>query len=291
VYITLHSADELTIYNIYINIDQSKRMSKIASPTSVVIDEAICQAQGRRVDCELKFEKIKRTLNNRVTERNPTLEGTMLGKAAKPFPIIEPFTTGNDPETKARNAIITGKITQRVKDESEREKAIITTKASLLSWFHSSLEDYIHSSANPNRISDWDNNNWPEIMKHIRNWYLEPVSQNDEELTLEEQERLIRDYRVMRQGAEQTLSEWETMFRRLVKLVNDRANANKSDLEQAKDFVDKLFAKSYGPWKHECHMEENRQQQRMACGEPREKVRGYPQTLEEAIQRAKALER
>ena len=67
-------------------------MSKIVSPTSIVIDEAICKAQGRRVDCELKFEKIKRILNNRVTERNPTLEGTMLGKAAKPFPIIEPFT-------------------------------------------------------------------------------------------------------------------------------------------------------------------------------------------------------
>jgi len=174
-------------------------MSKMVSPTSVAMDETICQAQGRRVDCELKFEKIKRILNNRVTERNPTLEGTMLGKAVKPFPIIEPFTAGDDPDTKARNAIITGKITQRVKDESEREKAIITTKASLLSWFHSSLEDYIHSSANPNRISDWDRNNWPEIMKHIRNWYLEPVSQNDEKLTLEEQKRLLRDYRVMRQ--------------------------------------------------------------------------------------------
>jgi len=257
-YTLLHSADELTKLNL--NIDK-RQMSKLASPTSVVVDEVICQAQGRRVDCELKFDKIKRILNNRVTERSPTLKGTMLGKAAKPFPVIEPFTAGNDPDTEARNAIITGKITQRVKDESEREKAIIATKASLLSWFHSSLEDYIHSNANPNRIADWDNNNWTEIMKHIRNWYLEPVSQNDKELTLE---RLIRDYRVMRQGAEQTLSEWETMFRILVKLVNERANANKSDLEQAKDFVDKLFARSYGPWKHECHMEENRQQQRTA---------------------------
>ena len=215
----------------------------------------------------------------------------MLGKAAKPFPIIEPFTAGNDPDTKARNAIIAGKITQRVKDESEREKAIITTKASLLSWFHGSLEDYIHSRANPTRLLDWDSNNWTEIMKHIRNWYLEPVSQNDNELTLEEQERLMRDYRVMRQGTDQTLSEWESVFKRLVKLVNERANANKSDLEQAKDFIDKLLASSYGSWKHECHMEENRQQQRMACGEPREKIKGHPQSLEEAIQRAKAVER
>ena len=149
---------------------------------------------------------------------------------------------GNDPDTKARNATTAGKITQRVKDESEREKAIIMTKASIHSWFHNSLEDYIHSRANPARQTDWDNNNWPEIMKHIRSWFLEPVSQNDGELTSEEQDRLLRDYRMTRQGTSQTLSEWETVFKRLVTLVNERANANKSDLEQAKDFIDKIFA-------------------------------------------------
>ena len=120
-------------------------------------------------------------------------------------------------------------------------------------------------------------------MKRIRNWFLEPDSQNDGELTLEEQDRLLRDYRMTRQGTNQTLSEWETVFKRLVTLVNERANANKSDLEQAKDFIDKLHTNSYGPWKHECHMKENRQQQRMACGETREKIKGYPQSLEEAI--------
>jgi hypothetical protein len=38
----------------------------MVSPTSVAMDETICQAQGRRVDCELKFEKIKRILNNNI---------------------------------------------------------------------------------------------------------------------------------------------------------------------------------------------------------------------------------
>jgi len=72
-----------------------------------------------------------------------------------------------------------------------------------------------------------------------------------------------------RQGTNQTLSEWETVFKRLVRLVNERAHAEKSELEQARDFIDKLLGNSYGAWKHECHQEENRQKQRMACGEPR----------------------
>jgi len=101
----------------------------------------------------------------------------------------------------------------------------------------------------------------------------------------------MKDYRQTRQGANQTLSEWETTSKRLVILVNERAYANKRDLEQARDFVEKLLGSSYGTWKHECLLEENRQQQRIACGEPREKAKGYPQSLEEAIQRAKVIER
>ena len=101
----------------------------------------------------------------------------------------------------------------------------------------------------------------------------------------------MKVYRQTRQGVNQSLSEWETTFKRLVSLVNERAYANKRDIEQARDFVDKLLGTSYGIWKHECHLEENRQQQRIACGEPRERVMRYPKTLEEAIQRAKAVER
>ena len=266
-------------------------MSKTASPTSVTTEERICQAYGRRVDCELKFEQLKRMLNNRVTERSPSLENVMLGRDMKPFPTIEPFQGGNDPAVKAHNAIVTGMIAQRVKDEAERNKAIVTTKASILTWLHESFEDYISSSAEPARRVDWDDNKWPDIVKHIRNWYLEPVSQCNDALTHEEQERLMRDYRQTRQSANQTLSEWETIFKRLVTLANEKAYANKRDLEQARDFVDKLLGSSYGNWKHECLLEENRQQQRIACGETREKAKGYPQSLEEAIQRAKVVER
>ena len=288
-YTLLHSADELTIHK-YINID-NKTMRKTASPTSIATEERICQAYGRRVDGELKFEQLKRILNNRVTEKSPSLENVMLGREMKPSPIIEPFQSGNDPAVKSHNAIVTGMISQRVKDEAERNKAIVTTKASILTWLHESFEDYISSSAEPARKNDWDDNKWPDIVKHIRNWYLEPVSQSNDTLTLEEQERLMKDYRQTRQGVNQTLSEWETTFKRLVMLVNEKAYANKRDLEQARDFVDKLLGSSYGTWKHECLLEESRQQQRIACGESREKAKGYPQSLEEAIQRAKVIER
>jgi len=107
---------------------------------------------------ELKFEQIKRTLNNRVTEKCPSLENVMLGRDMKPFPNIEPFQSGDDPEVKSHNAIVSGMISQRVKDQAERDKAIVTTKASILTWLHESFEDYISSSAEPTRRTDWDNN-------------------------------------------------------------------------------------------------------------------------------------
>ena len=107
-------------------------MSKTVSPTSVAVIETICQAHGRRVECELKFEQIKRTLNNRVTEKCPSLENVMLGRDMKPFPSIEPFQNGDEPEAKSHNAIVSGMIAQRVKDQAERDKAIVTTKASIL---------------------------------------------------------------------------------------------------------------------------------------------------------------
>ena len=152
-------------------------MSKTFSQTSVATEDRICQAHGRRVDSELKFEQLKRFLNNRVTEKCPSLENVMLGREMKSFPIIEPFQSGNDPAVKSHNAIITGMISQRVKDEAERNKAIVITKASILTWLHESFEDYISSSADPIRRTDWDNNDWKNIVKHIRNWYMEPVSQ------------------------------------------------------------------------------------------------------------------
>ena len=145
-------------------------MGKLASPTSVTTSEGIQQAHGQRVDCELSFDQLKRTLNNRVTERCPSLENLMLGRDMKQFPTIEPFQSGNDPTVKSHNAIVSGMIEQRVKDQAESDKAIVKTKASILSWFHKYLEDYISSSAYPSRRTDRDNNNWPDIIKHLRNW-------------------------------------------------------------------------------------------------------------------------
>ena len=43
----------------------------------------------------------------------------------------------------------------------------------------------------------------------------------------------MKDYRQTRQGVNQSLSEWETTFQRLVSLVNERTYANKRGLEQA----------------------------------------------------------
>ena len=122
----------------------------------------------------------------------------MLGREMKPFPTIEPFQSGNDPAVKSHNAIVSGMIAQRVKDQAEKRQINSHNYASILTWFHETLEDYISSSADPSRRTDWDSNNRPDIVKHIRNWYLDTVSQSNYTLTLEEQGRLMMGYRQTR---------------------------------------------------------------------------------------------
>ena len=102
-YILLHSADEITKY-ININIDKQK-MSKIVSPTSVAADKRICQAHGRRVDCELKFEQLKRQNHLREQKREEREEhgnrehNYHKRKKAEPYSEFDAFarTASEDP--------------------------------------------------------------------------------------------------------------------------------------------------------------------------------------------------
>ena len=91
----------------------------------------------------------------------------------------------------------------------------------------------------------------------------------------------------------QSVNEFETKFKCMIKIVNDkdRADARKGEEEQAKDFVDKLHGTTFGYWKAEVKADEDRQQQRISCQQQREPIKGYPQTLSEAVNRAKVVEK
>ena len=91
----------------------------------------------------------------------------------------------------------------------------------------------------------------------------------------------------------QSVNEFETKFKCMIKIVNDkdRADAQKGEEKQAKDFVDKLHGTTFGYWKAEVKADEDRQQQRISCQQQREPIKGYPQTLSEAVNRAKVVER
>ena len=92
---------------------------------------------------------------------------------------------------------------------------------------------------------------------------------------------------------QQTITEFEAEFRSLVEIVNnpDLVDARISEVEQAKDFTDKLLPAIFGDWKVEVREEEDRQQQRVSCSQVREPIKGYPQTMAEAVNRAKTVER
>jgi len=91
----------------------------------------------------------------------------------------------------------------------------------------------------------------------------------------------------------QDVLEWEAEFRDLIDIVNNplQADARKGEVEQAKDFVDKLCNNMFNEWKSEVRADEDRQQQTLNCGGLREPYKGYPQSLAEAINRAKMVEK
>ena len=89
---------------------------------------------------------------------------------------------------------VSGLIMQRVKEKAERTRAIVTVKATILGWFHHSLEDYMKSSADAARIADWDAGKWPGITGHIKRWNLEPVNQSATgTITINEREAIMRE--------------------------------------------------------------------------------------------------
>ena len=209
----------------------------------------------------------------------------LLGRDPIPF---EPIPISINNEDVIEKTEVSGRIMHRVKENADRMRAIVTAKATILGWFHHSLEDYINSSADETRIADWEAGNWPRIMEYIKRWSLEPVNQSATgTITVNEREAIMRKYR------SQTVTEFETEFRSLVEIVNnpELADARKSEVEQAKDFTDKLLPAIFGEWKTEVREEEDRQQQRISCSQPREPIKGYPQSMTEAVNRAKTVER
>ncbi len=145
------------------------------------------------MDCEIQFKLLIKAKNNEITAKHPTLEGVLLGRNPIPFEPI-PNIVNNDDVTERTE--VSGLIMHRVKEKAERTRAIVTVKATILGWFHHSLEDYIKSSANPTRMEDWEAGNWPGIMEHIKRWYLEPVNQSvTGTITINEREAIMREYR------------------------------------------------------------------------------------------------
>jgi len=155
----------------------------------------------------------------------------------------------------------------------------------------------MQSEADTTRATAWTENDWPKIMTHVKNWYLEQVTQTTSLIgvatSIAEKENMMREYKELYMTPTQSVNEFETKFKCMIKIINDkdRADARKGEEEQAKDFVDKLHGTTFGYWKAEVRADEDRQQQRISCQQQREPIKGYPQTLSEAINRAKVVER
>ena len=111
------------------------------------------------------------------------------------------------------------------------------------------------------------------------------------DLSIDEKEQMYKDYRIFSMRAEQSLTEFETEFKSMVALINEQLGTPKTEQEQARDFMHKINQNIFREWKAQCVIEERKQLQTVECKEPRDKVTGYPQSLQEAISRAKVVER
>ena len=136
------------------------KKSSPVSVSSTLGSDRIPQGKGRRIDCERELKKIMKDANHAITSSHPTMEGALLGSDLIPFEVIPELVNPGDFVEKTK---ISSMITLRVKKEYERTKAIITTKALILGWFHPSLEDYINSQADIDRAKHWKDNDWPKI--------------------------------------------------------------------------------------------------------------------------------
>ena len=267
------------------------KKSSLVSVATILGAERITQGKGRRIDCERELKKIMKDANHEITSRHPTMEGALLGSELAPFEVIPDLV---NPENFVEKTKISSMITLRVKEESERTKAITTTKALILGWFHLSLEDYINSQADVDRAKHWKDNDWPNICETIKKWNLEPITQStSRQATLSERESIMWDYRSTQMKPTQSVLEFEAEFKSMIEIINDplQANARKEEVDLAKEFTDKLNHGIFGEYKGEVKAEENKQQQQLCCGAAREPFKGYPQTLAEAVNRAKMVEK
>jgi hypothetical protein len=267
------------------------KKSSPVSVSSTLGSDRIPQGKGRRIDCEKDLKKIMKDANHEITSRHPTMEGALLGNKLIPFEEIPVLI---DPENFVEKTMISSKISLRVKEEMERAKAITTTKALILGWFHPSLEDYINSQADVDRAKHWKDSDWPKICETIKKWYLGPITQSTSiQATLSERESMMWEYRNTQMKPTQSVLEYEADFKSMIEIINDplQANARKEEVDQAKDFTDKLYHGIFGDYKAEVKAEEDKQQQQLCCGATREPFKGYPQTLSEAVNRAKMVEK
>ena len=159
-------------------------------------------------------EKIMKDVNHEITSRHPTMEGALLGRELIQLEEIPELI---DPENFVEKTKFNSRISLRVKEEAERAKAITTTKALILGWFHSSLEDYINSNADLTRAQHWRDNNWPQIFDIIKRWYLEPITQSTTvNATLTERGSIMWEYRNTYMKNTQDVLEFEAEFRDLI---------------------------------------------------------------------------
>ena len=91
--------------------------------------ERIGQTKGKRAQSEIKLTYILKACNNKLTATHQSLEGVLQGEKLKEFPPISEYIEEKSMTDKVQNAIVTGEISQRVRDTALRAAAIVKSQS------------------------------------------------------------------------------------------------------------------------------------------------------------------
>jgi len=214
------------------------------------------------------------------------------GHPVPPIPQNPAFLNGNTAAAKMHNEQAKAMIKILTEKREARPRMLEALKAKFMS-----RNDYSFASFMDNKLERQQAllaNDWPTIMALHKQWYLERISiasSNPGVVDLEDQDKIKEEWRRFHQSNTMTVDNFAAQFKIMVGMIETRGGLVLTERQKAKAFVDKLNREKFKAWQEQVASDESRQREHMASGgQARLLGIGLPQTLENAIDRAKVKE-
>ena len=175
---------------------------------------------------------------------------------------------------------------------AERPEKLSKIKAKFLSFNDYSFATFM--KAKPDRTAALDGNDWPAIMRFHKRWYLEKCTlpaMAGGVIDVVDQDEVRETWRTWHQPREMSVDQFANQFVIMVSTLEARGGIVLNEAEKARQFILKLNKSLFKTWQAKLIDGEDQQREYyIGGGVGRLPAVGYPQTMVEAIDRAKLQE-